>query len=652
MKWLFVVALLAVGVASAEVVLEDSLGDVEATVTNWNDQIDLIGLDLEETEKDIIFRLEIADPGTSPDVFFFGSVNYWIGMDYGDNEWRLRINRGANIDTDVSWSGSLIQTNGEQGSFGRGIPVEIDVNTLVATVPRGALYNENFQELSRDRQLENIQVTSGGREISVADQRPINATDAMPDDGIGVDWIAKLGPLQIGPAILWSDTPYRASNGEETTYAFEVQLLSTETRDMNLRVENVPAGWNVILPVASVTSDNNAAIPVLAQVPFRHAHGLTETFSLIAENGVDYSELEMGVRYLDPAEVSGHHDTLYLHGGYLGGFISVNGVVDMPSTSGFMSTNPLDEFANGQTVHSNSGSVVCNFGDTQTCQRYYFRTQLFNGFDANVDEEGTLLVTVNFPAPVADAWAEATLHHRSFGDDGLSEVAALIGTRVEVGQSNGDVTFSIPMKAQEEADYIVPAWGQSLELEIQIGYTGVANTLNLADEAPLQVGIVGGEMKLPINDYHDDVSAYFDGIPSLVVHTPSIAELVNNDETRIFEIHLQNTGTKELDLHLQLDGNWATLLSEESQKVGGSETKTVFVAMRPTNAVNGDQEEVVLTIHSEALQEILTLIATVTDQDVVDDAEIASELEQKETPAPFAVILLALGALSMRRRTQ
>lgn len=651
MKWLFIIALLAVGVASAEVVLEDSPNDVEATVTNWNDQVDLIGLDVEETESEIIFRLELADVESSPELFFVTSAGYFIEMQYGENEWLLRIDRNANFDGNVYWNARLSQTAEGQFSFWRPTGVELDGNTVVTKLPRGALFDEEGQQLSRDRSLENIRVSSAARQINIGDLGPTTATDLMPDDGIGLDWMAKLGPRQQGPAVLFSDTPYRSSNGEETTYAFEVQLLSPEARDMNLRVENVPAGWNVILPVASASSDNNATIPVLAQVPFRHAHGLTDTFSLIAENGVDYSELEMGIRYLDPAEVSGHHDTVYLHS-FFGGEFNFNDVAVTDYYYGGLTTSEIEDLATGEPVYSNSGSVVCNTGETETCSRYYFSTPLFNGFDANVGEEGTFILTANFPTPVANAWANAVVYHNSYDGTERSEIAAFTGTQVEVGQSSGDVTFTIPLLAQADADYIPPAQWQLLELEIELGYTGVSNQVNFGAETPLQIGITGGSMQLPLNDYHDDVSAYFDGIPSLVVHTPSIAELVNNDETRIFEIHLQNTGTKELDLHLQLDGNWATLLSEESQKVGGSETKTVFVAMRPTNAVNGDQEEVVLTIHSEALQEILTLIATVTDQDVVDDAEIASELEQKETPAPFAVILLALGALSMRRRTQ
>lgn len=648
MKWLFILALLAVGVASAEVVLEDDANDVEATITNWNDVVDLIGLDIEETENELTFRLELASTETSPEVLILTSTNYNIDLDYGENQWRIRVARNANFDGNVFWSASLV-LSGEQFGFGRGLPVELEGNTAVVTIPRGALFNEDGQQLSRDRSLENIRVNSVARQINILDQRPVEASDAMPDDGIGLDWVAKLGPRQEGPAILWSDKPYRASNGEETTYAFEVKLLSEEERNMNLRVDNVPAGWNIILPVASATSDSNATIPVLAQVPFRHAHGLTETFSLIAENGVDYTEIQLGVRYLDPAEISGHHDTVYLHSFY-GGELNLNDVVTIDFTYGGMTTEELDEQATGQPVYSQGSSTLCGDG-VSSCERFRYFAQLFNGFDANVGEIGTLNFQVDFPAPVLESKAIATLWHESYDGD-YEEILIFQGESEATGQTSGLQSFEISLESLPEADRIEVARSQSLELRIELQYQGVQQPIQIGDESPLRIGITGGSMQLPLNDYHDDVSAYFDGIPSLVVHTPSIAALVNNDETRIFEVHLQNTGTKELDLHLQLEGKWAELLSDEQQKIPGGETKTVIIAMRPTGAINGDQEEAILTIHSEDLQEILTLITTVTDQDVPDDAQIASDLEQKETPAPFAVILLALVALSSRRREQ
>lgn len=640
MKWLFVLALLAIGAVSAETVLEDPQDDVEATITNWNGPVDLMGLDLEETEDNIIFRLTVQDVSSSPELVVWTSVQYSIDMDYGDNAWELRLFRSTGFDNSVQWGGNLRQTNAEGFQFGRGVQVEVEGNTLVATVPRGALVNEDDQQLSRSRTLDNIKVQSAARQFNFGDQRPLEASDLMPDDQVGAVWESLLGPRQEGPAVLWSDKPFRASNGEETTYAFEVRLESSEARQMDLRVANVPAGWNVMLPVSSANSADNTTIPVLAQVPFRHAHGETETFSLIAENGEDYTELQMGVQYLDPAEISGHHNTAYLHT-MPGGEFNLNDVVVLDFTYGLLTTEMTNDQALDAPVQSNGGSMICGPDNSLTCERFYYYAPLYNGFDANVDEQGTFDFQADFPITALEAEAFVTIRHQSYDGDYTEEII-FEGTSGPVGQSSGVTDFSVVLDALAYADRIDVARSQAMELEIELRYQAPQFPVQLGDETPLRVGITAGELTLPLNDYHDDVSAFFDGIPSLNVHVPADTQTVNDGETRLFPVHLENIGSTDLELHMVLEGDWAELLADETVKIGTGESVEVNVAMRPVDTKNGDQSDAILTIHGEDTQEIVTLRAIVTDQDVPDDAELASELEVQETPWPAVLIPLAL----------
>lgn len=647
MKWLFLIALLSVGVASAEMVLEDPAGDVASTLSTWNEPVDLRSLEIVEEKDEILFKLTIEDVEGSQEIPQFTNVNYRTEMKYGDVSWTLVLRKSVDLDMQVRWFGSLFNQDAQFG-FGRSVSTAADGNTVTMTVPRGALMDENQQQLFRGRTLDDIKVSSSSRQINIGDVRPTSASDFMPDDKIGIQWQAALGPKQVGDSFLYSNMPFRASNGEATTFAYEVSLLSTEDAPMTLRIDNVPDGWNIILPEEEI-SGSDTTVPVLAQIPFRHLHGVTETFSLIAERGEDYTELQLGVHFLDPAEISGHHDTAYIHSAY-GGETSINDVVKLEHSYGFFSTDEDDEQATGQTIYPDQGSITCE-GGTYACERFWLYTPLFNGFDANVDEMGTMQVHVNFPMTAVESKAMIEITHGS-AHDGFTEELVFQGESELTGQVSGDVTYEIPLETLPYADRIDLARFQFLEIEVEIMYQSVNQPANIGDETPLRVGITGGFMQLPLNDYHDDVTAYFDGIPSLQLHVPEEIKTVNDGETRLFPVHLQNIGTTELELHLELIGEEATLAADEIMKVAPGEMVEIFVAISPEGTRNGDQTDAVLTIHGEDTQEIVTLRAITTDQDVPDDAEAAAELEEQETPWPVLLTVLALvGTTQLRRKS-
>jgi hypothetical protein len=149
----------------------------------------------------------------------------------------------------------------------------------------------------------------------------MHVSDAMPDQGNAtLDLAIRFGIQQSGRARLASENPTRSSNGEATTFVYQVEAISAMAGNetFQLAASGLPAGWEAKLPAQHILVPGNSSVlfPVLLTVPFAHAHGTYQKFLLELRSQSDpgsVGRIQLGVRFSNPPQPAGHHNTLWLH---------------------------------------------------------------------------------------------------------------------------------------------------------------------------------------------------------------------------------------------------------------------------------------------------------------------------------------------------
>ncbi|MCA1818549.1 MAG: hypothetical protein LC620_00595, partial [Halobacteriales archaeon] len=297
-----------------------------------------------------------------------------------------------------------------------GVEIDDKAETLAAVVPREALADARGAAPFPGRTFEGFSVHSRNLFGFFAD-----LTDDMPDKGEapGV-YAVQLGIRQEGDARLSSDEPFRASNGEATTFLFKAKgkNIGEERDTYHLRVVGAPAGWSVMLPetVLDLASDADGEFPVVATVPFNHAHGTAASFVVEMLSDTDprtVGRIEMGVRYLAIPQPAGHHDTLYFHSrAYdqlsqaFGTLNSGNeGVVFMDAAEQLDGDAGISIGPQDQSLDTIGGLPYAGYG---WCVPLDPILQM--GLDFKVAEKGHVAVPVHTTAPLDGAFLKATLY--------------------------------------------------------------------------------------------------------------------------------------------------------------------------------------------------------------------------------------------------
>jgi hypothetical protein len=666
---------------AAAPLLEDPEGDVALTVQGQagpdNDLYpgaDLRSLSLIESAASFTFVLGVGDLRPAAEDTGAEGTEWTISFAHNGRQFQVLAPRTLPALTSSDWVSVLSRdtADGEWTYIWRepgAMVLDFAQDTATITIPRDVFVDAAGAVPFPGRTLDDLRVLgkSGFSDGTInagpgiMTEFPHEVIDHMPEpDGPGATYTISFGALQTGHARLWSSTPFRASNGEATTYVFQVTALNIGSSEdvFDLEATNVPRTLEVVVPVPLVALGGNesAELPILVRVPFGHDHGAAASFVLELRSRDDASSvgrLEMGVRFLAVAQPAGHHDTLFLHHppemGALDGLIA---------GAAYMNTLEEDPGEVDRPLHtvglsSRSGDDFSYFWE------YQLGPALEMGLDLDLERLGHIAIPIETTLPSM----QATLHAGLWLVDGSFEEAPILvastipGTPVDLAPQ-GTHVFESDLIPAEEADALAFLPGRNLVLEVEATTATPAPTLNVAKEG-LAIS-PGGWLQLPLNEWHDavdDALAAVDG--PVLTAVGSQERLLNAGEAVVFTVQVENPTNRSLALRLSVAGTneaWATVTDPAFSVPADGSVNFTVVVRAPAEALNGDRADLVLQAYPRddpASRGLLRLVAQVDgSQDFEDEAPLAAKLEKKDTPAPgLALATLALVALvAMRRR--
>lgn len=705
--------------------LDDATGDMQ-TVAAGNAAgppagrfaaTDLVGLVAEESATDMTFRLTVANLAVNPEAPLVESTRYHVEFAHERVVYRVLMYRMASADR-ADYMGRLYVFDKGRDSWSplESIAVTPDPssNTISATVPRLLLLDRNGAAPFPGRALTGFRAESSSVGLS---DRPIwtpagnqempatGVRDAMPNTGNGtLDYAIRLGLQQTGNARLKADVPTRASNGEATTFVYAVNAsnLGPQQR-FSLAAVGVPATWQVGLPsdLVEIRANSTVTLPILVSMPFAHAHGNLQAFTLEMaglDRPTDVGRVQLGVRFVNPPQPAGHHDTQYLHTFMPEGQDQVSQAFSTvfgfdPNQMYFNTLSP-DEDPNDAKVpvggFSLSGSGGTGLPAVPPQATYTWTVPLSPGLALGLDydlfREGLMRVAVNTVVPMTGAVLSGRVVHTipddrncdgGFGrnrddcafDDfffgaGAHTTVATIGpgTAADVGANTNGAPFEAPIRATQAGDYVPFHPDATLGLMLNLTFTMVDPFVG-PDTAPK---IAGGELVMPLLEYHDPVDQVFSSLSSLMINVRSDQQrMVNPGKTALFDLELMNHGTESATYDLEVTGtnmHWAQILGDRRVTIPAGSSRALGVAVTaPDKAVDGDAADLVLAAidtRDPAARTLARLLTTVdTEAEHPDDSASVPGLEQrlskKDTPSaglPLATAALAALAVAFARR--
>ena len=671
----------AAGQAMPAPLLTDDEGDATTTVAGTPGPsanavypgADLVALSLAESASDVTWVLQVGDLRPNNEETGVDGMAYAIRFEHHGRFFLLGIVRHLPLvqESAYAYLDARDASDGYWGtvwSAGSGdVVMDFAADTYTVTLPRLLLADADGAPPFPGRNLTAISVRSvttmgGGFVYTDGSGSPlVNAytiVDDMPDAGQPPATYAVLvGVQQSGHAHLASAMPFRASNGEATTFVYHVEATNNgpDNETFELTASNVPTRVSVVVPVPllPIPSNTTAIVPILASVPFAHVHGGLDTF-LLELTSLDDPEsvgrLEMGINYLAVPQPAGHHDKIFLHNpsqaaatpGLLGSVL--------PYAIGTMST--VEDETTLPDFHSDS--LTFNGLGSRFDWEYHLAPALQMGLDVDLERMGLASLTVGTTAPLMQATLEGSLYVA--GQDSVLVGSLAPQAPVDIG-AQGKHTFDVEFVPWKDADEVPLQPGNNLVLRLSLfgatipGFPG-------NDAAPYIAP--GGWMQLPLDEWHDDVDdalAAVDG-PSLTSLGPQ-ERLVNPGEAVVFNVSVENPTNESVPFRLAVTGQnsaWA-VLPEDSFVLPPESNATLSLIVRaPAEALEGERADLVLQAYPRdepSLRGLIRLVVDVdTDADHVDEAPLAKELtKSKDAPAPgTALLVAALAGLALLRR--
>ncbi len=718
----------AQAVLEEQTLIEDEAGDVQLSSAGVDvphggrfAPLDLTGLYVSEGQESIVFRLQVADINPDNRIQYLEGGGIIVEFVMGDGVLTpMNFEREEQeLDPDAAADQYAIEMRHDDG-FAYAILYRFDVSqqeyvrvdylefpdvdtsleSWIITVPRNDLLDSQGASIRPGTPLREFYARSIGNFYGLyflAFQEDDGAGyfdvyDQMPDDGVPAGLFEpELGVHQTGHLRLDSPAPVRASNGEATTYVYDITMWSNADfmDDVNLHIVGAPDSWEVKLPADSVRLGNSTYLhmPVLVTTPFGHEHGSFESFVVEARSARDPSavgRVELGVRYTEIPQPAGHHSTLWLHSREGTSNELARGVDDVMGNQRidrayFNAAEPSDDDGDAQIqVRPNDGTQLCFQVDAPTCMQYHWyvplEPTLQMGLDFDINGTGELEIPFKANHPMQDVTMEAELYYSRASAFGANDPQGStngqtfiqLGTFAEtepLSISTGQTaTFTSAFTPSAEADFIpYDPLGASMWMEIHLTSQTSATTI-FADGALLPTLAPGGEMTLPLNEYHDPVDDLYNQLTDVAVTMESEQEqYVNSGETVLFEVRIENTGVVNDEFSVAVSGHndeWATLLGDTTFSIRSHESRRIVVAVSPPLATNqGDTADLVLEAVSVSDSNARALVRLYAEVDNTLDYDDQSHLvpmtdeELRNTPVGAWIAPLAmLGALLLRRR--
>lgn len=655
-------------------VLEEGAGDApvqlngqETPVERWP-YVDLTGLSIEEGNQTFLLAMSVAGMTTDAAGEQLEYAYFYIDLVIAGRPYVIDVYYSPPDLAYAYWCGR----DGSQYECYDELQVTVDqaAGTFTFRLPRAQMVAEDGSPLVTGDVINGFRVTSEASGGLLAGGI-LSARDTMPDTGVGtIFYTVQHGLDQSGFVTLDSPTPVRVSNGEATTFLYELTVGNeADYRDtIELAAHGAPSEWVVTFPQQEVRLDGGerADVAALVTVPFNHDHGKYVAFNVTATSRSDplsYARLEMGVRYTRVPQPAGHHNTVWLH-----------------DDSGFFYINALEEEEVPDDEETSSFSGSCSFGSAQgsgTSQLVNLMPDLEMGLDVAMDGTGLARITVQSAAPVQGTssisgwflvWDDDSDQYVSpcFYEEPEAAFLQIARSEPLMLEANAPETLELPITPLPYGDRIDYTPGLHMGLLLVVwdeGATGASPITIGSIDAGLQF-VEGSSFQLPLEEYHDPVDEYFSSLSGIELSsTTEQQRLVNPGETVVFRLDAQNIGLQPASFDLELTGahtEWARILGDTRIAIGAGQTRALAIAIdAPDDAFTGEMADV--TLHAvkaddDNVRSLIRLLATVDDtEDHPDESGqvdgIDKDLRNKDAPAlPWMAALAALALVAARRR--
>jgi hypothetical protein len=667
-------------------------GQKEPVSQTYGD-LDLISLNVTEEPSDFRFVVGVTDIKPSSDST--GAADDGVAMvimfRHNDRFFEIQLQRSLPGLAEFSWAQLLYRDSATAAWSDVGhdalIVVDTDANTYAVTIPREDLADAKGAAPFPGRSLDQFEVHAenllGNPDIQlingVGTAVPAKAADDMPDSGTESACVPiTLGISQSGHAILRSAEPYRASNGENTTFLYSIKAKNTGSAadSFRLNATMVPPGWSVVLPVThlELNDSEEVDVPVIANIPFAHLHGTVASFVIEMKSATDpqtVGRIQMGVRYLAIPQPAGHHNTLYFHSrAFTGTFSSTFGTVFCCNSQAFMdAADKLNDDAGINVPGNNAGG---NIRGNMPTTIYEWQIPLDPSLQMGLQFATKGVAHIEFPVqsqiPLsgvvmsAAVFLDTNSNQFFFGSGDPSKgVFWLNGTApVDMAQGatvklEGDLTMA-------HAGLKVP-YDKNNNLRLWVRIEGVGPPTFFGGPVD-PVLVPGGQISnLPLLEYKDEIHQVLATVsgPALTPLTSQEAN-VNPGRSHLFRASVANDGDDAKTISMDVSGThaeWATVAPTVTVQPHSTATADLLVTA-PANAAAGQAADLIWQAYDSAHPEargLLRIVTTVnTTMDIPDQAKSATGLPGGKTSpgiemaALVAVLALAVPVARRRRR--
>lgn len=532
----FLVLLLLAPLGQAQWVTDEQ-GDARETVAGMDASYgragasDIHSIDVEETEEELTFILAHADPPAN-EMEFVDSTFYSLYFNHGEQQYRLSVQRVTPVGEDAPEYYTNLYEEGNQYSYLGRLDAEQTEDGFKVAVAKDLLLDQHGAMPAKGSALTGFYAVGTTQSfgticIDRGDCLYVGprATDRAPDEGEATPYAFQYGLAQDGTVRLHSPAPVRWSNGEATTFVYEVIAANdgNEAETLTFQISEVPAGWLVAdVPSVQLQPGEERAIPLPVKVPFAHDHGGDPRFQVEAygKNGV--GRIELGVHYPAIPQPTGHHSQVHIHtrtqdvwiveellyntlGGNLGEVAYMNTVEDHDADEGVAVMGAkggigtgLDRAIEGDP--SEYGVIYQWAIPLSPSLRVGLQTDAVN------DTEGEVSLAFDVPVGEVRTFGRLAVVDQELLSDRFIDVDTEAGETVavipesETQSVSGSVTVPFTIDA-EEADTFAYASGQALVLYLE------AHVLRPDFILSPNTGVylTGGTLNLPLREYHDAV---------------------------------------------------------------------------------------------------------------------------------------------------
>lgn len=648
----------------------------------WFKQVDIVGLAVvAENQSALRFWTAFQDPQHEPGV---GEPrlqwDYWIRLSVHGSEYAiLPVNHGEE-GADLSHV-----DDGEVRGDWRDVSVEPSSNGtgLEFIVKKSDLAGPEGQPFVKGTTIRNIRAQSLGQAIVDArytvlygctgtNSQPARACvaearDRFPDEGAIDAYVGTLNPAAAGHLQFIDPRPTRVSNGEATTYLFEIIVNNFGTVDDHLAISalGVPDSWTMSVPSSVlVPASDSALIPATVSVPFQHQHGLAKSVQVTVTSGQDPSVTHSStftVAWVSPPQPAGHHNVLHIHVNETK--VNAGGLFPSVRYDSWLNTHRTDPAARGEDRlpiigDGFEGRLLDLAGNYQEIERTVIipmRPGLRMGLDGLLGEAGTAEVTLEAISDMEVTLEGALQSRRPLDNAPGDQVRPLFqfGPVREFLPGQSHIALETNITALPIADYLPYAAGSNLEWLLNVTVRMTAEQY-LAYEAARQgqnPGVIlvpsGTRLQMPLADFHDRIESTTLDERLVFSFDESSHPLANAGGTRLFTFTL--SARSEIGVAIDLRGSiadWGRVEPREAT-LGPGETRKVFIAVTvPSEATAGDVRHGVVEVLDKGSGNILAakvLRLEVTADPVPDDAEHAAALfgsREKRSPAPWFPIIV------------